>query len=444
MVRNVLLVTIDSLRFDAASRLLEENDSTVATLSDEGVWFSRAYATGPGTNSSFPALLTGTYALSYDGLGPLSPDRPRVSEYFARAGFATGGFHCNPFLSTHFNYDIGFETFEDYQHPLMGVVTRIFPRGIELNNPTLQRVDDTLKITDVIKKSYRLLRGKPRPYVSSEVITDDTLSWLDQHDRFFCWTHYMDVHHPCFPPELYRQRFNVDDVTQADVSEWYSTFVRTPNNLTADELDRLERLYEAAIAYTDDQVGRIVSYLRETDRFDETLIILTSDHGELFGEHGQYGKPERLYDELLHVPLIVVNGPSSARAHDLVSLIDIPPLLHEATGLPVPDVYEGKYPGSNELREVILAEHERHGDVIVGGRSARWLYEHDTIQNEQRLVDVQDGAFEPVTIDSASEGAKQVIGIVRNQLREIDGGSEPQHIELNDDLEARLEELGYR
>jgi arylsulfatase A-like enzyme len=133
-MQNCLLLTIDSLRFDY---LNDEITPTIADLAVDGHSFERVFATGPGTTPSFPAMLTGTLPLSYGGLGPLSEDRPRVAEQLRDKGLATAGFQCNPFLSRHFNYDRGFDVFEDYQNPLMGVATRLFPRGIELNNPKL-------------------------------------------------------------------------------------------------------------------------------------------------------------------------------------------------------------------------------------------------------------------------------------------------------------------
>jgi arylsulfatase A-like enzyme len=326
----------------------------------------------------------------------------------------------------------------------MGLATKIFPRGIEINNPKLERIDQYFHVTDAIKKAYQLVRGKPRPYVSAEVITDDTIDWLEETDGpFFCWTHYMDVHHPCYPPKPYRERFDVSSVTQTDVSDWYSTLLRNPEALTDQQIDQLRRLYRAAIAYVFDQIGRILTHLEETDRYDETLIILTSDHGELFGDHGQYGKPERMYDELLRVPLIVCNGPNylTDATDNLVSLLDIPPLIHDALGLNVPEEYEGRIPGVDEPRKYIMAEHEVEGEVIVGARSADWLYEGDEIAGEHRLFDLRDGGVERVDRDH-TDGAK-VRNAVLARLEELDVKNRYLQDEVDDDIEDRLEDLGY-
>lgn len=446
MVENVLLITVDSLRTDRFGQgSFGESATNKAELTARnGLSFKRAFATGPGTTPSFPAMLTGTLPLSYGGLGPLTDERPRVSSELQIAGLTAGGFQCNPFLSSHFNYDIGYDTFEDYQNPLMGIATRIFPRGIEINNPKLRRIDDALHITDAIKKSYQLVKGKPRPYVSAEVITNDTIEWLDKTDQpFFCWAHYMDVHHPCFPPEEYREHHDISDVTQTNVSEWYSALLRDPENLSQAEINNLKTLYEAAIEYTFDQIDRIVTHLKDTGQYDDTLIILSSDHGELFGEYGQYGKPERMYDELLHVPLIIENGPEhlESATNELVSLLDVPPLIHDTLGLDVPVEYEGRIPGKDDPREFIMAEHEVEGDVIVGARSEDWLYEGDEINNEHRLFDLRDDDFQQV--EREHPDAATVREAVLARLDELDVEAKYLQGDVETDVEDRLEDLGY-
>ena len=439
-MKNVLLITIDSWRIDYSKSSVENH---LQSLSSGSTCLNHAFATGPGTTPSFPAMLTGTLPLSYEGLGPLSNNRPRVAQNFAETGFSTAGFQCNPFLSAHFNYDKGFDIFEDYQNPLMGIATKLFPRGIEISNPKLRHVDDILHLTDGVKKAYQLIKGKPRPYISAEAITDDTIDWFAQTDnRFFCWSHYMDVHHPCYPPSTYRDRHGVNNVTQSEVSEWYSALLREPDDLSDMEIDKLKKLYEASIEYTLDEIERILQYLKETGRYEDTLILITSDHGDLFGEYGQHGKPERMYDELLHVPLIVENGPDYLEnaKDDLVSLLDIPPFIHDDLGLEVPGHYQGRIPGKDEARGLIMAEHEVEGEVIVGARSEDWLYEGDEINNEHRLFDLRND-FERVERDHPE--ADIVRDAVLARLEELDIGAKYLQGDMESDIEDRLEDLGY-
>jgi arylsulfatase A-like enzyme len=410
-----------------------------------GVHFDWAFATGPGTTPSFPAMLTGTLPLSHGGLGPLTADRPRVAELLREEGFATGGFHSNPFLSTHFNYDRGFDEFEDYQNPLMGVATKVFPRGIEINNPKLRRVDDIVNLTGLVKSAYRAVSSKPRPYVDAEVVTDDSLAWLAEAEPpFFCWTHYMDVHHPCHPPAEYRARFGVDHVDVDTVSELYSKLLDDSASLTDDQLADMRGLYRAAIAYVDGQVGRLLEALEASGRLAETLVVFTSDHGELFGEHGQYGKPERMYDELTRVPLVVVNGPSGlADATDeLVSLLDLPPLFHRAAGLSVPPAYTGRCPTA-ATRDHVVAEHSVNDQPVVGVRSDEWLYEVDRIRDERRLTAVPSGR--QVSPDRHEAETERIRRLAHRRVEDVEGeGTTTENHRLDADVAARLEDLGYR
>jgi len=445
MVHNVLLVTIDSLRYDHLGIYGYEHgpDSTISNLASEGTVFDRAFATGPGTNSSFPALLTGTYPLSYDGLGPLAPERPSVSAELRDQGYHTAGFHSNPFLSTQFNYDVGFDEFQDYQHPLMGIATKVFPRGIELNNSYLKALDETIDLTGKMKALYRLLIGKPRPYVGAETITDDAIKFLESVDeQFFTWAHYMDVHHPCHPPTEYRSEFGVEEVSAADVSDLYSRLIQKPDSLTQEDFGTLIDLYDAAIAYVDDQVSRLIATLSKGGHLDDTIVIVTSDHGELFGDHDEFGKPPRMYDELIRIPLIVRDPTASVSelSEQLLSLVDIPPLIHEVLELDVPEVYEG-----NQLqdfpREYVLAEHSVDDQGIVGARTDEVLFEVDQYRDETRLFEIRSGEYKQVNESTAGvETARRAVNQRLDSL-EVDGYNLEK--DVDEEFEERLADLGY-
>lgn len=443
---NVLLITVDSLRADAFEQSM--GGSVVERLPElarEGISFTRAFATGPGTGPSFPAILCGSLPLSYGGLGPLSPNRPRIAAHLSDAGLQTGGFHCNPFLSRFFDYDEGFDQFNDYQNPLMGIATKVFPRGLELGNSKLEWLDETLNLTDNIRRAYSFVYGRPRPYVRGEVITDDALEWLRAADSgFFCWTHYMDVHHPCFPPQSYRRRSDVPDVTHQEVAEWYSELIASPNPPDPEGLETLAKLYRASIQYVFDQIERLIACLHRQELLEDTLVIVTSDHGELHGEYGMFGKPARLYDELLHVPLVVVNGPADLRSarSDLVSLLDIPPLIHDTLGLSVPDSYDGRIPGMDPPREYVLAEHEVDGGVIVGARSDEWLYTADEVRDEHRLFRIRNGQTQAVDWRE-QPGPLRLRDAVTERLAELNVEAARLGDTVSGDVEARLEDLGY-
>jgi membrane-anchored protein YejM (alkaline phosphatase superfamily) len=254
----------------------------------------------------------------------------------------------------------------------------------------------------------------------------------------------MDVHHPCFPPAEYRERYNVGKIKQSAVSEWYSEFVGDSDGPSKEIVRTLKQLYLASIDYTLDQARRIIQHLKSTDRFEETLVILTSDHGELFGEYGHYGKTTRLFDELIHIPVIVANAPrglEGAKDH-LVSLLDIPPLIHHSLGLAIPEEYRGTVPRENGERDYVIAEHEVKGDVIVGARSENWLYEGDEIRDEHRLYDMSGG--EARRVDSNHLEGATVRDAVTKRLSHLNVEARYLNSNVNQDVEMRLEELGYK
>jgi len=183
--------------------------------------------------------------------------------------------------------------------------------------------------------------------------------------------------------------------------------------------------------------------MKESGRLEDTLIIVTSDHGEMFGEHGEYGKPPRMYDELLRVPLIVANGPQYLHdtTDELVSLIDIPLLIHDALGLDVPDEYEGELPGRTEPRSHVLGEHEIEGKPIIGARSETALYEYDGRTDEERVYEVRDGTATPANDLDVPSNLQR---IVSKRLKQADDGEEYDlEAEVEGDIEDRLEDLGY-
>jgi arylsulfatase A-like enzyme len=164
----------------------------------------------------------------------------------------------------------------------------------------------------------------------------------------------------------------------------------------------------------------------------------------LFGDHGEYGKPERMYDELLQVPLIIANGPEylANATSDLVSLLDIPPLVHDALGIDVPDEYEGCIPGKDKPRKYVMGEHEVEGNVVVGARSSDWLYEADEIRDEHRLFDLRN-RFKQVSSTQDSPGTEIVRQAVLDRLATMDIDSSHLDDQVEGDVENRLEDLGY-
>jgi arylsulfatase A-like enzyme len=447
MVKNIVLITVDSLRRD---RLLQFGSKRnvaprINELAKSGISFSNAYTTGPGTSPSFRGILTGTYPLSYDGLGKLQKQRPMLSEEFQKNGFNTGGFQSNPFLTRHFNFDRGFDTFEDYQSSLMGPITSIFPRG--KIHPKLSALDEYFDVSTKLKKIFKLFNDQSRPYTNATQIVDDFNIWLDNTENpFFGWVHLMDVHHPCYPPIEYRKQFDVSGITSSEMANIYEKMISNPSKLSDDEKAILIKLYDAAIRYVDDEIDRIIDILRSKNIFQETIVIITSDHGELHGEECHWGKPVVMRDELINVPLIINNSQINTEwfSNRLISLIDLPILIHDMLGIPINDKYEGQNVYKNP-RKHILAEHtkSKDGDIRIGARSLESWVEFDsttyTWTNRTGSASSGDGVYEGKI---SSENLKSII---KDRLKAIDDSdfSSLEDLQLDNETESRLEDLGY-
>jgi arylsulfatase A-like enzyme len=172
---------------------------------------------------------------------------------------------------------------------------------------------------------------------------------------FFLFVNYMDPHEPYAPPEPFRSRFapGVDpemgfiryDPRSGKIIST-EEFVRdVVPTLTPHDWDDLRALYDGEVAFLDDQVGRVVAKLKALGLYDRTLVVVTADHGELFGEHGLATHFKSLSEEEIHVPLIVRYPPriaAATRVATTVELVDVLPTVLEATGLPPPQGLDGR------------------------------------------------------------------------------------------------------
>jgi choline-sulfatase len=273
-VRNVVIITIDTLRADHVGAYGYGAARTPAMdgLARDGVRFDRAFATAPITLTSHASLMTGRYppghGARHNGMR-LDLKTPTLAEHFARAGFATAAFVAAFPLDRRFGLIKGFRTYGD-----------AMPR------------DANGRVTN------------ERP---ARAVVDDALAWADQHrnDRVFLWVHLFEPHAPYGDPAI------------ASTAQ-RSALVR----------------YDEDIAEADAQVARLLAGLRY-DRA-QSLVVLTADHGEAFGEHGEISHSVFTYDTTLRVPLMLSGG-SIARGEAVasaVSLVDIAPTIASLAGLP--------------------------------------------------------------------------------------------------------------
>jgi arylsulfatase len=431
-VKNVVLVTLDAVRADHLSSHGYDRETTpfLDEFAAEGARFTRAYSASSHTREAIPSILTGRYPTeAVDDQFRRNADT--VAERL-HGGFETAGFHSNPFVSRAYGFDQGFDTFDDDLH-LGG--NRLFALA--------QRAFDKLR---------------NRHYARAHEINERSLSWLDSlsgHRPFLLWNHYMDPHGPYEAPAEYQRRFHGEAISRKQSTKLYHRAIKNPDSITETERDHLVDLYDAEIAYTDDQLEAFFGALEDRGLLEESLVLLTADHGDAFGENGYYEHPRYLHDGLVHVPL-VVSGPGVTRGTVEVpaSTLDIVTTILAAVGRP-----DESLPGENLLdiaaapdayaeRTVISQARGEKSDSHVrrfSGRSrtVTVLAEYDA-GTERVDVEHHEGADEAGEHDASDVEDRLLEHVDRHAGNEdgTEGGEAPE--DVNEEIQDRLSALGYK
>jgi arylsulfatase A-like enzyme/Tfp pilus assembly protein PilF len=283
---NVLFVTIDTLRADHVGCYGYKQIKTpnIDSLAVDGSRFEHAYAVVPVTLPSHSSMMTGTYPMlsgMHDFSGnKLSPLQPTLASVLKQSGYQTGAVIAAAVLDSRFGLNQGFDFYYDHFE---------FNRLDEANLDEMER--------------------------PGNAVADVALDWLaknSQH-KFFLWMHLYDPHFPYHPPEPYATE--------------YSTHP-----------------YDGEIAFADEQLGRVLRFLKEKGIYQNTIIVLCGDHGESLGEHGEKTHGFFIYNATMHVPLIIrLPETSAARTvAEPVSLVDLMPTVLSAVGLATPSQVQGR------------------------------------------------------------------------------------------------------
>lgn len=286
---NVLLISIDTLRADYLKLYSSMGTETphLQELAAEGILFKNAISQIPYTLPSHSTMFTGLYPIGHgmkDNVEDVLPKNiPTLAEIFQKNGYSTAGFIGSMALRRETGLDRGFDYYDDF-------LSRADVRGEDLG--AIER-----RAQDVVS-SFQ--------------------NWFEKRDKqksFFSFVHFYDPHDPYEPP-----------------AQFY------PAIKTAQEF------YKGEIRYVDSVLGNLFDFLRKSGAWDDTVIFLTSDHGEMLQEHGENGHGFFLYNPVLHVPLILhIPGNKQGRViSDQVQLVDLAPTILSMTGLPIQEHFQGE------------------------------------------------------------------------------------------------------
>jgi arylsulfatase A-like enzyme len=319
---NVVLIIWDTVRALSLSAYGYHRPTTpnLEALARRGVLFDVAMATAPWTLPSHASMFTGRYAheLSTDFGKPLDDVHPTVAEVLRHRGYLTAGFVANTlYCGYEFGLNRGFTHYEDYGISAAELVLSSSVGRTLISSQRLRR----------IAKRYDVVGRK-----KAEQVTADFLQWLPASGQrpFFAFLNYYDAHEPYLPPSPFRERYGPPTARQLNLLDHrqlrHATRWGKRRMLPAGR--QLEQnAYDGAIERLDAELGKLMAELERRGVLDNTIVIVTSDHGEHLGEHNNlFGHGSSLYTQETQVPLVIVapRKQTPTRVSTAVSLRDLP------------------------------------------------------------------------------------------------------------------------
>ncbi|MEZ6018407.1 MAG: sulfatase [Planctomycetota bacterium] len=327
---NVLLISIDMLRPDHLGCYGHTRDTspTIDRLAREGVRFTQHISSAPWTLPAHTAMFTAVPDSVHGVVDPigtaLAPGFTTLAERLKAAGYATGGVFAGPYLHPAFGLGQGFDSYVD--------------RGRYLGDTPLDAQHAWSMDEAVMRASHH--------GVTNDGVYESAVEFLQQHAHkqpFFAFVHLWDVHFDFTPPAPYDTLFDPDytgPITGRDF--FFDPAINAA--MPARDREHLLALYDGEIRWTDEVVGRIVAELQRLGVADDTLVIVTSDHGTELFEHGGKGHRTSLYDEQLRIPLIVwfPKGLAPRVVDAQTRMIDLAPTILDLVDVAAPDGWMGE------------------------------------------------------------------------------------------------------
>lgn len=287
---NVILIVPDALRADhlGCYGYSRPTSPQIDKFAADALLFENAMSNSPWTKPSMGSVFTSMYPYehkAFSWMDNLPDERLTLAEVFRNRNYATFAIQTNPSITEKHNFKQGFQYYREM----------------------------------VLEKG--------------EIVTSSFNTWVKKHKKkpFFAYLHYMDTHVPYNAPQEFSQIFGLEDDTLFTPGEFQTMDVRLLGEMGLSKHDKqnLVNLYDASIKYFDSNFAKIVDNLRKLGILNKTIIILTSDHGEEFWEHDGFAHGHTVYNELLHVPLIIGYSPRLPKRHmkSYVQLLDLFPTI---------------------------------------------------------------------------------------------------------------------
>lgn len=328
---NVLLLVLDTVRELNLSLSGYGRPTTpgLTRWAARGVRFDRAIATSSWTLPSHGSMFTGRLPdeLSASWLDPLDARYPTLAETLQEAGYTTAGFVANPtYGPREYGLSRGFLHYDDYA---------LTPAEV-LVSTSIGRALSKSRRLRLLARRFDIPGRK-----SAHDVNTALLGWLRRQPAerpFFGFINYFDAHQPYLPPAAFDGRFASPTPRRLQLIYRQGHFIHEAampkGNLAPAELRRELDAYEAAIAYIDSEVSGLLDTLEARGLLEHTVVVVTADHGEQFGEHGLFDHGNSLYTQLIEVPLVILaqGGRTGHVVPEPVSLRDLPATLLDLSG----------------------------------------------------------------------------------------------------------------
>ena len=335
----MILIVWDTVRASSLSAYgySRETSPNLARWAQRGARYRSAMAPAPWTFPSHSCFFTGQWPFQLNSQWNFTLDAPgpTLAEYLATRGYQTAGFAANTSCC---NYETGlgrgFAHFEDYSLAPRSLLGRAIPLNWILRNVLYRGLYYDMKWIGLQSRG-------------AWGIDAAFLDWLrgSRRDRpFFAFLNYFDAHEPYLPPVGYEGRFGTRPKTSDDYHLLFDFVGLDKNSLQKRDVAMARDCYDDCIAFLDEQLGRLLAVLERQGLLQNTVVIITSDHGESFGDHGTFGHSYSVFLDEVGVPLVVLaRAPPAGRVVDSpVSLRDLPATVVDLAGLSANSPFPGR------------------------------------------------------------------------------------------------------
>jgi len=467
----VLLISLDSLRPDHLgcygyrTRTGVPTSPNVDRVAAEGVLFENAVSTTTWTLPSHHALMSGLPDLAHgvwsDGFGP-TLSRVQLGEALSAAGYATAGFFSGPYLGEKYGFGGGFDVWKNAS----GVEEQLIAEGAAAASERAAGHAETpapgglqqaaTEVSGKVEQSYHVRS-------SAKSVSDAGLDWLAKqqaHDAtrpFFLFLHYFDIHYDYAPPEeSFARAFWPDGQRPRLNGDRFFDRPEVEPGMSPADLAGVVSYYDGEIRWTDSQVGRVLDQLDRSGLARDTLVVIVSDHGDEFFEHGAKGHRQNLHQSTLATALVMRWPgllPAGKRVAPRASIVDVAPTLLDCCGAVgkadflASDPIAGLEPGDREhgmwgrsLRPLIDGAEtaDRDAYAFLANRfqdRARPTYHFAlltgrhkvVVTHRYRTVHVDDDPAKPVAREEPVEARGQVFDLVADpgETRDLSRSADP-------------------